>query len=51
MLNDLPELIMGGGSTLPSEGLALGRLLGQPGEWREIGNGEIRCTDGRYQLV
>lgn len=52
MLSDLPELIIGGGSTLPSEGLALlGILNGQAGEWREIGNEEIRCSDGRYQLV
>lgn len=50
-LSDLPKLVVGGGSMLPSEGLLAfsERLLGQIREWRETGIGEIRCSDGRYQ--
>lgn len=50
-LSDLPMLVVGGGSMLPSEGLLAfsERLLGQIREWGEMGNGEIRCSDGRCQ--
>lgn len=51
VLRDLPKLVIGNCFMLPSEGLTLSGLLGQVGEWREIGNGEIRWIDGRYQSV